>query len=169
MKYLFIKVYLILQFSCLTPVLSYALNSEGIDIEIQAEVHSSLQMQWHRLQASDQRYKTVKDKLALSEGWVLLPYGLYVEMQTNDSKRIISLHVENLTSTNKIDLISVEDIYISHNGKKPVTAKKDLTILDVSDHGLLKSHVLLFIIKTNERQKPGQYVANFKFVSNSLP
>jgi hypothetical protein len=151
------------------PTLVLALDTNGVDVEVQADIHPSMQMQWHTVNASDQLYQTMKNKLSLDGGWVLLPYGLYVELQTNDISRIISLHVDNLVSTNKKDTISIDSIYISHNGARPVSAKKDLAILDANDRGLLKTHVLLFIIKTNKTHKPGQYLANFKFVSNTLP
>jgi hypothetical protein len=111
----------------------------------------------------------MKNKIKLKAGWVFLPYGLYVELQTNDVSRIVSLRVNNLISTNKVDTIATDSIYISHNGNALVTAKKDLAILDPKDRGLLIKHVLLFVIKTNPTQKPGQYLANFKFVSNTLP
>lgn len=169
MKRILLKCRLVIYILFLMPTLVLALDTNGVDVEVQADIHPSMQMQWHTVNASDQLYQTMKNKLSLDGGWVLLPYGLYVELQTNDISRIISLHVDNLVSTNKKDTISIDSIYISHNGARPVSAKKDLAILDANDRGLLKTHVLLFIIKTNKTHKPGQYLANFKFVSNVLP
>ena len=154
---------------CVLPALTNALGTKSVDMQVQADIHASMQMQWHRIEVDDLHYQQMKNKIKLKPGWVLLPYGLYVELQTNDVSRIVSLRVNNLISTNKIDTIATDSIYISHNGSALVTAKKDLAILDPEDRGLLKKHVLLFVIKTNPTQKPGQYLANFKFVSNTLP
>lgn len=155
--------------SCALPTLAVALGTKSVDMQVQADIHASMQMQWHRIEVDDAHYKQMKSKIRLKPGWVLLPYGLYAELQTNDVSRIVSLRVNNLVSTNKVDTIDTDSIYISHNGNTPVTAKKDLAILNPKDRGLLKKHVLLFVIKTNPTQKPGQYLANFKFVSNTLP
>ncbi len=151
------------------PNLVIAFDSNSVNVEVQAEVHSSMQMQWDRLSLKDERYQQAKSRLRLDDSWMILPYGLHVELQTNDKNRNVFLHVDNLVSTNKIDKIQVDSIYISHNGKNPVSAKKDLLILDPQDRGLLKTHVLLFIVKIQPHHKPGYYLANFKFINNTLP
>jgi hypothetical protein len=154
---------------CVLPAPASALGTKSVDMQVQADIHASMQMQWRRIEVDDMHYQQMKNKIKLKAGWVFLPYGLYVELQTNDVSRIVSLRVNNLMSTNKVDTIATDSIYISHNGNALVTAKKDLAILDPKDRGLLKKHILLFVIKTNPTQKPGQYLANFKFVSNTLP
>ena len=151
------------------PNLVSAFGEGSVDVEVRADIHSSMQMQWQRIEADDFRYQDMKNRLNLDSGWVLLPYGLYAELQTNDARRLISLRVNHLVSTNKRDTIGVDSIFISHNGEKPITATKDLPILSVEDRGLLKTHTFLFVIKTNPTQKPGQYLANFNFISNTLP
>jgi len=143
------------------PNLVIAFDSNSVNVEVQAEVHSSMQMQWDRLSLKDERYQQAKSRLRLDDSWMILPYGLHVELQTNDKNRNVFLHVDNLVSTNKIDKIQVDSIYISHNGKNPVSAENDLLILNPQDRGLLKTHVLLFIVKIQPHHKPGQYLANF--------
>jgi hypothetical protein len=151
------------------PTLVNALDAGGVDMDVRADIHSSIQMHWSKLNADDNRYQDAKNKLNLDHSFILLPYGLYAELQTNDKNRVVSLRLENLVSVNKIDKISNESVYISHNGNKPVSAKYDLVIQDPQDRGLLKKHILLFIIKTHPSQRPGQYIANFKFINNNLP
>lgn len=151
------------------PNLVSALESNSVNVEVQADVQSSMQMQWHRLTLKDVSYQKAKSNLTIEDSWMILPYGLYVELQTNDKDRNVFLHVDNLVSTNKIDTIHVDSIYISHNGKNPVAAENDLLILSPQDRGLLKTHVLLFIVKIQPYHKPGQYLANFKFINNTLP
>lgn len=151
------------------PSLVSAFGESSVDVQVKADIHSSMQMQWQRIEIDDFRYQDMKNKLTLGSGWVLLPYGLYAELQTNDARRLISLRVNHLVSTNKRDIIDVDSIFISHNGENPVTATKDLPILNFEDRGLLKTHTFLFVIKTNPTQKPGQYLANFNFISNTLP
>lgn len=151
------------------PNLVSALDSSSVDVEVQANVHSSIQMQWSRLNMKDTAYQKAKSKLILDDSWMVMPYGLFVELQTNDKNRNVFLHIENLVSTNKIDKIHVDSIYISQNGKKPIPAKNDLLILNPQDRGLLKTQVLLFIVKIQPHHKPGHYLANFKFINNTSP
>ena len=164
-----IKFKIFLWLSCVLPTVTIALGTKSVDMQVQADIHASMQMQWHRIEVDNMHYQKMKNKIKLKPDWVLLPYGLYAELQTNDVSRIVSLRVNNLVSTNKVDTIATNSIYISHNGSMPVTAKNDFAILDPKDRGLLKKHIFLFVIKTNPTQKPGQYLANFKFVSNTLP
>jgi len=164
-----VKYKIIVLFLLALPTLVNALDSGGVDMDVRADIHSSVQMKWSRLYADDNRYQEAKIKLNLDKSFVLLPYGLYAELQTNDKNRVVSLRLENLISTNKIDTISNDSVYISHNGNILVSAKYDLVIQNPQDRGLLKKHVLLFIIKTNPSQRPGNYLANFKFINNNLP
>ena len=149
-----------------------AAQAEGLDsieVEVEADVHSSLQMQWRRITQTDTHYQQAKSQLKLDSSFLLLPYGVFVELQSNDKNRKVFLQVEKLMSTNKIDSIDIDSIYISLNGNKPVSAKQNLSILESHDWGMLKQHVLLFVVKTQPHHKSGQYIAKFKFINNTLP
>ena len=69
------------------PNLVSALESNSANVEVQADVQSSMQMQWHRLTLKDESYQKAKSKLTLDDSWMILPYGLYVEYQTNEKDR----------------------------------------------------------------------------------
>ena len=149
-----------------------AAQAEGLDsieVEVEADVHSSLRMQWRRITQTDTHYQQAKSQLKLDSSFLLLPYGVFVELQSNDKNRKVFLQVEKLMSTNKIDSIDIDSIYVSLNGNKPVSAKQNLLILESHDWGILKQHVLLFVVKTQPHHKPGQYLAKFKFINNTLP
>ena len=148
------------------------IQAEGvdtIDVQIEADIQSSLQMQWHRITQTQADYQQAKSQLKLDNSFILLPYGVFIELQTNDKNRKVFLQVERLVSTNKIDSIGIDSIYVSHNGKKVVSAKQHLSILESHDWGKLKQHVILFAIKKQPNHKPGQYLAKFKFIDNTLP
>jgi hypothetical protein len=147
----------------------HAEGVDSIDVEIEADIHSSLQMKWHRITQTQADYQQAKSQLKLDNSFVLLPYGVFIELQTNDKNRKVFLQVERLVSTNKIDSIGIDSIYISHNGNQVVSAKQHLSILESHDWGKLKQHVILFAIKKQPNHKPGQYLAKFKFINNTLP
>lgn len=167
MKLLKLKVMLVV-----VVLWSNIVQAEGLDsieVEVEADVHSSLQMQWKRITQTDAEYQQAKSQLILDNSFVLLPYGVFIELQSNDKNRKVFLAVEKLMSTNKIDSIDIDSIYISLNGNKPISAQKKISILESHDWGKLKQHVLLFIVKTQHHHKPGQYLAKFKFINNILP
>lgn len=163
------KKFLLVFFGLIATSNTLSDDEKSVNLDIEADIHSSLQMQWHRIEAIDKEYIKAKEQLKLNDSFNLLPYGVSVALQTNDKNRTVFFNMDNLVSTNKIDKIGIDSIYISHNGKKPVSAKENLSILKPHDRGLLKKHVLLFIVKSEPHHKPGQYLAKFKFVNNMLP
>jgi len=159
----------ILLLSFILPLSALAEGKKSIDIDVHADLHSSLQLQWKRIEFNNTLYQKAKTKLRLDDSFSVLPYGIYVELQTNDKYRTIFLNTGNLISTNKIDTIERNSIYISLDGGKPVSAKEKLSMLQPADRGMIKKQVVLFIIKKQPYHKPGQYLATFQFVNNSMP
>lgn len=160
---------LILTFILFVPNYSFADDSRSLDIDVEADIHSSLKMQWQRIEQNDEKYQLAKSKLKLESPHILLPYGVIVELQTNDKNRTVYLDVDHLVAKNKIDKIGIEYIYVSLNGNKPISAKFKLPMLNPYDKGKLVSHTLLFTIKKEKHHKPGNYLAKFKFINNLLP
>jgi len=159
-------------FFFLSSILSLSAIAEGqksIDIDVQADLQSSLQLQWKRIEFNDKLYQKAKTKLRIDNSFNVLPYGVYIELQTNDKQRTIFLNMGNLISTNKIDKIERNSIYISLDGDKPVSAKERFLLLQPADRGMIKKQVVLFVVKKQPYHKPGQYLARFKFVNNSIP
>lgn len=144
-------------------------EENSINVDVEADIHSSLKMQWHRITQTSPHYQHAKKQLKLDNSLVLLPYGVLVELQTNDKNRKVFLQVEKLISANNIDSIEIDSIYISLNGEELVPAKKNISILESHDRSRLKQHVLLFAIQTKPYHKPGHYLAKFKFINNTLP
>ena len=150
------------------PNLVFGAGTTSVDVRIQADIHSSMHMEWEKLSVNDQRYQDMKAKITIKDGWLLLPYGLYVELQTNDKDRMVSLRISDFVTGNKQNKINNKSVYVSINGESLQPASKDLALLYPEDRALLKKYILLFLVKTMPNHRSGKYSANFKFITNTL-
>ncbi len=151
------------------PSLVLSTGEAKIDVRVQADIHSSMHMQWQKLSERDERYQQARVKLKMESDWILLPYGLYVELQTNDVNKMVALRIDDLISTDKKRTITKDQFYISINGGELYSAIEDLPLLSPNDRGVMKKQILLFILKVKPSNYAGSYAANFKFITNTLP
>ncbi len=144
-------------------------KSAQVEMRVQADIHSSTHMQWKKITTEDDLYQKAKQRLKMQSDWVLLPYGLYVELQTNDADKMVSLHIDDLVSSDKKRVITTEQFYISINGDELQSAVVDLPLLQPKDKGKMQQHALLFVLKVKPSNYAGNYAAKFKFITKTLP
>lgn len=169
-----VRLSLLLVTMAVEPVIA-AGNAE-VSMDVEARIHSSIHMEWKKIDASDERYREMNGKLGKSyalgkEGGelILLPHGLFVELLTNDENRMVSLRVENLVSLDSKEKIPAERLNLSLNGGKLQSVDGDFPLLHPEDRGVLKEVVLLFVLDAIPTDRSGRYAASFQFITHSLP
>ncbi len=153
----------------ITPSTVLSTGKAKVDVRVQADIHSSMHMQWQKLNEHDERYQQAKIKLKMESDWILLPYGLHTELQTNDADKIVALRIDDLISSDRKRVISKDQFYISIDGGELHSAIEDLPLLHAENRGDMQKKVLLFVLKVKPNNYSGSYSANFKFITNTLP
>lgn len=159
-----------------TTSMAAAAGTAEVNMDVEAQIHSSVHTEWQKINSDDERYQLMAENLKGNKAvgwrkdeWLLLPYGLYLQLRTNDENRMVSLHVDNLVSLDSKIVIPIEQLYVSVDGGELHSVKSDLPLLHPEERGEHKESILLFVLKSKLTNRSGSYAANFKLITNALP
>lgn len=148
-------------------------------LSVEARLTSSARVDWNRIESSDPAYQLLLEKLAIGkvgelEKIHLLPYGVRINVQANDPTKRLALHVDQVVRKgDPPQLLPSSALTAFVNGERYHSMQQDLELLGESIwavHGAEQlEYQMLFLLKTKEGDRSGEYQVGFRLLSSELP
>jgi len=148
-------------------------------LSVEARLSSSTHIDWIRIGHDDPIYQALREKLMMDRFGDpsrvhLLPYGLKITVQANDPTTRLALHVNQVVRQGEPpQLVSPRALTAFVNGERFQSMSSDLELLSEAiwvERGSERiDYHLLFVLKTEEGDRSGEYQINFRLLSAELP